>query len=107
MQKFLGIVVLGLLWCNFVSAQNFKFENEIILNVPDKFIYMEGDNDSEITSVLRDLFGDDAFSYIIGPKDWDFCKPSKKPVKVLINISKEIFAITNFIMKLISLLWNS
>ncbi len=97
MKKLLGILVLGFLGCNFVSAQNIKFENEVILNVPDKFIYMESDNDSEMMSDLIDVLGDDILSYIIGTRDSvEFTKEYQKDPEALMEPIYEKMSRKNF-----------
>lgn len=69
MKKIYQIYILILFCCNFAKAQIIEFENEIILNVPDKFIYVENDLNSEMMSDLVDFLGDNNKSYLIGTKD--------------------------------------
>lgn len=69
MKKTFQIYILILFCSSFAKAQIIEFENEIILNVPDKFIYVENDLNSEMMSDLVDFLGDNNKSYLIGTKD--------------------------------------
>ena len=69
MKKTFQIYILILFCSSFAKAQIIEFENEIILSVPDKFIYVENDLNSEMMSDLVDFLGDNNRSYLIGTKD--------------------------------------
>ena len=69
MKKTFQIYILILFCSSFAKAQIIEFENEIILNVPDKFIYVANDLNSEMMSDLVDFLGDNNKSYLIGTKD--------------------------------------
>jgi hypothetical protein len=68
MKKLLGILVLGLLWCNTSFAKTINIENKILLNVPENFNYIKIDAD-EIADYYEEFFsslGEDAAFYYIG-----------------------------------------
>ena len=44
MKKLLGIIVLGLLWCNILSAKILNIENKIQLEVPPSHKYIKYEN---------------------------------------------------------------
>ena len=69
MKKTFQIYILILFCSSFAKAQIIEFENEIILNVPDKFIYVENDLNYEMMGDLVDFLGDNNKSYLIGTKD--------------------------------------
>jgi len=68
MKKLLGILVLGLLWCNTSFAKTINIENKILLNVPENFNYIKIDAD-EVADYYEEFFsslGEDAAFYYIG-----------------------------------------
>ena len=82
---------------NFVSAQNINFENNVTLNVPEEFIYMQSENDSEIMSEIIDILGDDIVSYLIGPSDSvEFTKEYQKDPEGLLEPIQEKMERKNF-----------
>ena len=78
MKKLLGIVVLGLLWCNILSAKILNIENKIQLEVPPSHKYIQYENEEvresieEITDLIEGLELD---MFLIGPSKYlDFEK---------------------------------
>ena len=69
MKKILGIIFLSLLYFTFGFAQKINIENRVILDVPEKFIFIEGDVNSELIEPLLFLVGDNPKSYLIGTKE--------------------------------------
>ena len=71
MKKLLGIVVLGLLWCNTSFAKTINIENKILLNVPENFNYIKIEAD-EVADYYEEFFsslGEDTAFYYIGTDD--------------------------------------
>ena len=52
MKKLLGIVVLGLLWCNTLPAKIIKLNQEIFLDVPETHNLMKFDDDESSENLL-------------------------------------------------------
>ena len=78
MKKLLGILVLGLLWCNILSAKILNIENKIQLEVPPSHKYIQYENEEvresieEITDLIEGLELD---MFLIGPSKYvDFEK---------------------------------
>ena len=67
MKKLLGIVVLGLLWCNILPAKIINLSEDINLNVPNNFVYSEiSQNLFEEIDGWEDFFGSNSETYYIG-----------------------------------------
>ena len=78
MKKLLGIVVLGLLWCNILSAKILNIQNKILLEVPSSHKYIEYENEEvresieEITDLIEGL---EIEMFLVGPSKYvDFEK---------------------------------
>ena len=78
MKKILWILVLGLLWCNILSAKILNIENKIQLEVPPSHKYIQYENEEvresieEITDLIEGLELD---MFLIGPSKYlDFEK---------------------------------
>jgi len=78
MKKLLGILVLGLLWSNILSAKILNIENKIQLEVPPSHKYIQYENEEvresieEITDLIEGLELD---MFLIGPSKYlDFEK---------------------------------
>ena len=73
MKKLLGIVVLGLLWCNILSAKILNIQNKILLEVPSSHKYMEYENEKvresleEITDLIEGL---EIEMFLVGPSKY-------------------------------------
>ena len=70
MKKLLGILVLGLLWCNILSAKILNIENKISLDVPTSHIYIkykQTDETMEFFETLEDL---EAEVFLVGPSKY-------------------------------------
>ena len=57
MKKLLGIVVLGLLWCNVGVAKIIKLNQEIYLDVPETHNFISFKEDSSTESLLYGVGG--------------------------------------------------
>ena len=69
MRFFFVLFFFSLLWCNHALSQKINIENKIILNVPNNFIFIEGDSKSEFIEPIIDFLGNDVKTYLIGTKD--------------------------------------
>ena len=73
MKKLLGIVVLGLLWCNILPAKILNIENQILLEVPSSHKYIEYDNEEareaieEVTDLIEGL---EIKMFLVGPSKY-------------------------------------
>ena len=73
MKKLLGIVVLGLLWCNTLPAKVLNIENQILLEVPSSHEYIEHDNEEvresieEVTDLIEGL---EIKIFLVGPSKY-------------------------------------
>ena len=73
MKKLLGIVVLGLLWCNILPAIILNIENQILLEVPSSHEYIEYDNEDtresieEVTDLIEGL---EIKIFLVGPSKY-------------------------------------
>ena len=78
MKKLLGIVVLGLLCSNTLSAKTLNIQNKIVLEVPSSHKYIEYDNEGVRESIeeLTDLMeGLEIKMFLVGPSKYvDFEK---------------------------------
>ena len=78
MKKLLGIVVLGLLCSNTLSAKTLNIQNKILLEVPSSHKYIEYDNEEVRESIeeLTDLMeGLEIKMFLVGPSKYvDFEK---------------------------------
>ena len=73
MKKLLGIVVLGLLWCNALPAKILKIENKIQIDVPSshKFIRYHNEEITESINELKDsIDGIEVDFYLVGPSKY-------------------------------------
>jgi len=69
MRFFLVLIFFSLSWCNYALSQTINIKNTITLNVPNNFIFIEGDSKSEFIEPLISFLGDDVKTYLIGTKD--------------------------------------
>ena len=73
MKKLLGIVVLGLFWCNILPAKILNIENQILLEVPSSHEYIEYDNEEvresieEVTDLIEGL---EIKIFLVGPSKY-------------------------------------
>ena len=73
MKKLLGIVVLGLVWCNILPAKILNIENQILLEVPSSHVYIEYDNEEaresleEVTDLIEGL---EIKMFLVGPSKY-------------------------------------
>ena len=74
MKKLLGIMVLGLLWCNILYAKILNIENKVLLDVPSSHKYIEYDLETdafsgrEFIEKLTDLMeGLEIQIFLVGP----------------------------------------
>ena len=73
MKKLLGIVVLGLFWCNILPAKILNIENQILLEVPSSHEYIEYDNEEvresieEVTDLIEGL---EIKIFLVGPNKY-------------------------------------
>ena len=78
MKKLLGIVVLGLFWCNTLQAKILNIENKIQIEVPSSHKFIKYDNEEvrqTIDEFLEDYEGLEIDLYLIGPSKYvDFEK---------------------------------
>ena len=73
MKKILGIVVLGLLWCNALPAKILNIENKIQIEVPSSHKFIKYDNEEvrqPIEEFLEDYEGLEMDLYLIGPSKY-------------------------------------
>lgn len=89
MKKFLGIVVVGLLWCNILPAKILNIENQIILEVPSSHNYIEYDNEEaretieEVTDLMEGL---EIKMFLVGPSKYvDFEKSILDGEDIMVN----------------------
>ena len=52
-----------------IGWNEINIENKIILNVPNNFIFIEGDSKSEFIEPIIDFLGNDVKTYLIGTQD--------------------------------------
>ena len=73
MKRFLGIVVLGLLWCNTLPAKILDIENKIQIEVPSshKFIRYHNEEITGFIKELKDSIDDiEVDYYLVGPSKY-------------------------------------
>ena len=73
MKKLLGIVVLGLFWCNTLPAKILNIENKIQIEVPSshKFIRYNNEEITESINELKDsIDGMEVDFYLVGPSKY-------------------------------------
>ena len=73
MKKILGIIVLGLLWCNALPAKILNIENKIQIEVPSSHKFIKYDNEEvrqPIEEFLEDYEGLEMDLYLIGPSKY-------------------------------------
>ena len=73
MKKLLGIIVLGLLWCNALPAKILNIENKIQIEVPSshKFIRYNNEEITESINELKDsIDGMEVDFYLVGPSKY-------------------------------------
>ena len=93
MKKLLGIIVLGLLWCNILPAKIINLSEDINLNVPNNFVYSElSQNMFEEIDGWEDFFGSNSEMFYIGtPNSVNFSKELiENPDKFLEPILKKL-----------------
>jgi len=78
MKKLLGIVVLGLLWCNALPAKILNIENKIQIEVPSSHKFIKYDNEEvreSIDEFTDSIDGMEIDLYLVGPSKYvDFEK---------------------------------
>jgi hypothetical protein len=73
MKRFLGIIVLGLLWCNALPAKILNIENKIQIEVPSSHKFIKYDNEEvrqPIEEFLEDYEGLEMDLYLVGPSKY-------------------------------------
>ena len=73
MKKILGIIVLGLFWCNTLPAKILNIENKIQIEVPSshKFIRYNNEEITESINELKDsIDGIEVDFYLVGPSKY-------------------------------------
>ena len=73
MKKFLAILVLGLLWCNVLSAKILNIENKIQIEVPSSHKFIKYDNEEvrePIEEFMDNYEGMEIDLYLIGPSKY-------------------------------------
>ena len=73
MKKILGIIVLGLLWCNALPAKILNIENKIQIEVPSSHKFIKYENEEvrqPIEEFLEDYEGLEMDLYLIGPSKY-------------------------------------
>ena len=68
MKKLLVLILCGLSLCNYASAKKIIIDDKIILDVPEKFTFIEGDSDSELIQSAIGFMGNNIKTYLIGTK---------------------------------------
>ena len=68
MKKLLGILVLGLLFCNVGFAKIINIENRVNLEVPNDYEYIELESIPETMSSAEDVVGQDPKIFLVGNK---------------------------------------
>ena len=97
MKFFLVLIFFCLSWCNYGFSQKINIENKIILNVPDNFIYIEGDSKSEFIEPILSFLGNDVKVYLIGKQNSvNFAKlyqenPDEMTEEITIKMEKKNF----------------
>jgi len=85
MKKLLGILVLGLLWCNPVFSKILNLENRVLIEVPNKYEYIENDSASDFIDSFTDIIGQNPRFFLIGTKS------SLEFTKLFMESSEELF----------------
>jgi hypothetical protein len=73
MKKLLGILVLGLLWCNVLPAKILNIENKIQIEVPSSHKFIKYDNEEvrePIEEFMDNYEGMEIDLYLIGPSKY-------------------------------------
>ena len=97
MRCFLALIFFCLSWCNYAFSQKINIENKILLNVPDNFIFIEGDSKSEFIEPIITFLGNDVKAYLIGTKNSvNFTKlyqenPDEMFEEIMIKMEKKNF----------------
>ena len=68
MKKLIGILVLGLLWCNLGFSKIINIENRVRLEVPNNYEYIELESIPDTMSATEDIVGQDAKIFLVGTK---------------------------------------
>mgnify|MGYP006098463375 CR=1 FL=1 len=68
MKKLLVLILCGLSLCNYASAKKIIIDDKIILEVSEKFTFIEGDSDSELIQSAIGFMGNNIKTYLIGTK---------------------------------------
>ena len=97
MKKILIFFILFFVFTNKTFGQKINIENKIILNVPNNFIFIEGDSSSEFIKPIISFLGNDVKTYLIGTKNSvNFTKlyqenPDKMFEEIMIRMEKKNF----------------
>ena len=106
MKKFLGILVLGLLWCNvgFAGSSNLKQLNVKLLEIENQIDSCINSKDKNIcekymleNSILLEILGTEVFAKLI---DSNKCKVGTKCGETMSRITAKSMQIMNFILEL-------
>ena len=68
MKVLFALIFFSLSWCNYTFSKEINIENKILLNVPNNFIFTEGDSKSEFIEPIITFLGNDVKAYLIGTK---------------------------------------
>ena len=55
MKKLLGILVLGLLWCNISFSETIELDQGIKINIPKNYEYLQFDQEEFMRSVYEGI----------------------------------------------------
>ena len=97
MNQILIFFILFFVFTNKTFGQKINIENKIILNVPNNFIFIEGDSSSEFIKPIISFLGNDVKTYLIGTKNSvNFTKlyqenPDKMFEEIMIRMEKKNF----------------
>ena len=97
MKVLLSLIFFCLSWCNYTFSKEINIESKILLNVPNNFIFIEGDSKSEFIEPIITFLGNDVKAYLIGTKtSVNFTKlyqenPDEMFEEIMIKMEKKNF----------------
>ena len=97
MKVLLALIFFCLSWCNYTFSKEINIESKILLNVPDNYIFIEGDSKSEFIEPIISFLGNDVKAYLIGTKNSvNFTKlyqenPDEMFEEIMIKMEKKNF----------------
>ena len=97
MKVLFALIFFSLSWCNYTFSKEINIENKILLNVPNNFIFIEGDSKSEFIEPIITFLGNDVKAYLIGTKtSVNFTKlyqenPDEMFEEIMIKMEKKNF----------------